>query len=98
MATEKVSTQTEKATQFRQHSHLPQVHRNRARLNVEHQCWINTLTDFYNDKLMGEKRKPQLTRKAVLVFEGTAKDEFKNKGASKEHMSKVFNNITRLLG
>ena len=62
----------------------------RVKHYVKHECWINTLTDFYKDTLMGEKRKQQMTRETVLNLIGTTEDEFKNVGASIEDMSKVF--------
>ena len=62
----------------------------RVKHYVKHECWINTLTDFYKDSLMGEKRKQQMTRETVLNLIGTTEDEFKNVGASIEDMSKVF--------
>ena len=62
----------------------------RVKHYVKHECWINTLTDFYKDSLMGEKRKQQMTRETVLNLIGTTEDEFKKVGASIEDMSKVF--------
>lgn len=38
----------------------------------ESQCWLNTITDYYKDTLMGEKRrgKNRLTRKSILHLIG----------------------------
>ena len=57
---------------------------------VKHECWINTLTDFYKDSLMGEKRRQQMTRETVLNLIGIPEDDFKIVGASIDDMSKVF--------
>ena len=62
----------------------------RVKHYVKHECWINTLTDFYKDTLMGERRKQPLTREAVLNLIGTTENDFKTVGASIEDMSKVF--------
>ena len=62
----------------------------RVKHYVKHECWINTLTDFYQNTLMGERRKQPLTREAVLNLIGTTENDFKTVGASIEDMSKVF--------
>ena len=58
----------------------------------ENQCWLNTITDYYKDTLMGEKRreKNRLTRKSMLTLIGKSEEEFKTSGASIQEMVKVF--------
>ena len=57
---------------------------------VKNECWINTLTDFYKDSLMGDKRKKQMTRNSVLELIGKTEEEFTTAGASIDDMQKVF--------
>ena len=58
----------------------------------ENQCWLNTITDYYKDTLMGEKRreKNRLTRKSMLNLLGKSEEDFKTSGASIKEMVKVF--------
>ena len=62
----------------------------RVKHYVKHECWINTLTDFYGSSLMSDKRKKQMTRENVLELLGTTEYEFKTVGASIKDMEKVF--------
>ena len=58
----------------------------------ENQCWLNTITDYYKDTLMGEKRreKNRLTRKIILNLIGKSEEDFQISGASIKEMVKVF--------
>ena len=58
----------------------------------ENQCWLNTITDYYKDTLMGEKRreKNRLTRQSMLTMIGKSEEDFKTSGASIKEMVKVF--------
>ena len=56
----------------------------------KHECWINTLTDFYSSSLMSDKKKKPMTRENVLELLGTTEYEFKTVGASIQDMEKVF--------
>ena len=58
----------------------------------ENQCWLNTITDYYKDTLMGEKRreKNSLTRKSMLTLICKSEEDFKTSGASIKEMVKVF--------
>ena len=58
----------------------------------ENQCWLNTITEYYKDTLMGEKRreKNRLTRQSMLTLIGKSEEDFKTSGASIKEMVKVF--------
>ena len=60
----------------------------------ENQCWLNTITDYFKDTLMGEKRKRReknrLTRKSILDLIGKSEEGFKTSGASIKEMVKAF--------
>ena len=57
-------------------------------INVKHykenECWFNTITDWYKDTPMGEKRreKNRLTKDSMLKLMNKTEDEFKTNGAS----------------
>ena len=59
---------------------------------VKNECWLNTLTDYYKDTLMGDKKreKNKLTRGAILKIINKTEEDFKTKGASITDMAKVF--------
>ena len=65
-------------------------------IKVEHYqdnvCWINTLTDYYKNTLMGDKKrkKNKLTRESILKLINKTKDDFTTNGASLDDMTKVF--------
>ena len=56
--------------------------------HVENQCWINSLSDFYQDTLMGYGKRNQLTREKIIEIIG--RSDFYSNGASIEEMDKVF--------
>ena len=59
---------------------------------VKNECWFNTLTDYYKDTLMGDKKreKNKLTKEAILKIINKTEEDFKTKGASITDMAKVF--------
>ena len=65
-------------------------------IKVEHYqdnvCWINTLTDYYKNTLMGDKKreKNKLTREGILKLINKTKDDFTTNGGSLDDMTKVF--------
>ena len=65
-------------------------------INVEHykenECWFNTITDWYKDTLMGEKRreKNRLTKESMLKLMNKTEEDFKTNGASIQDMVPVF--------
>ena len=65
-------------------------------INVKHykenECWFNTITDWYKDTLMGEKRreKNRLTKESMLKLMNKTEDDFKTNGASMQDMVPVF--------
>ena len=65
-------------------------------INVKHykenECWFNTITDWYKDTLMGEKRreKNRLTKESMLKLGNKTQDDFKTNGASMQDMVRVF--------
>ena len=65
-------------------------------INVKHykenECWFNTITDWYKDTLMGEKRreKNRLTNESMLKLMNKTEDDFKTNGASIQDMVPVF--------
>ena len=65
-------------------------------INVKHykenECWLNTITDWYKDTLMGEKRreKNRLTKESMLKLMNKTEDDFKTDGASIQDMVPVF--------
>ena len=64
----------------------------KAEHHVKNECWFNTLTDYYKDTLMGDKKreKNKLTKEAILKIIGKTEEDFKTKGASITDMTKVF--------
>ena len=56
--------------------------------HVENQCWINSLSDFYQDTLMDYGKRNQLTREKIIEIIG--RSDFYSNGASVEEMDKVF--------
>ena len=69
----------------------------------ENECWINALTDHYEETLMRQKRgslaKPALTRERVLEMLGMTEEGFVEKGASimqMEHIFKEYNIPARI--
>ena len=65
-------------------------------IKIEHYqdniCWINTLTDYYKNTLMDDKKreKNKLTRESILKLINKTEDDFKANGASLDDMTKVF--------
>ena len=74
----------------------PQYETFKEAIKVEHyvknECWFNTLTDCYQDTLMGDhkREKNKLTKEAILKIIHKTEDDFKTKGASITDMTKVF--------
>ena len=74
----------------------PQYETFKEAIKVEHyvknECWFNTLTDYYKDTLMGDKKreKNKLTRGAILKILNKKEEDFKTKGALITNMAKVF--------
>ena len=69
----------------------------------ENECWINALTDHYEETLMRQKRgslaKPALTRERVLEMLKMTEEEFVAEGASimqMEHIFKEYNIPARI--
>ena len=58
----------------------------------ENECWFNTITDWYKDTLMDEKRreKNRLTKENMLKLMNKTEDDFKTNGASIQDMVPVF--------
>ena len=56
--------------------------------HIENQCWINSLSDFYQDTLMDYGKRNQLTREKIIEIIG--RSDFYRNGASIEEMDKVF--------
>ena len=58
----------------------------------ENECWFNTITDWYKDTLMGEKRreKNRLTKESMLKLMNKTEEDFKTNGASIQDMVPVF--------
>ena len=65
-------------------------------INVKHykenECWFNTITDWYKDTLMGEKRreKNRLTKESMLKLMNKTEEDFKRNRASIQDMVPVF--------
>ena len=74
----------------------PQYETFKEAIKVEHyvknECWFNTLTDYYKDTLMGDKKreKNKLTNETILSIINKTEEDFKTKGASITDMAKVF--------
>ena len=74
----------------------PQYETFKEAIKVEHyvknECWFNTLTDYYKDTLMGDKKreKNKLTKETMLNIINKTEEDFKTKGASITDMAKVF--------
>ena len=74
----------------------PQYETFEEAIKVEHyvrnECWFNTLTDYYKDTLMGDKKreKSKLTKETILNIINKTEEDFKTKGASITDMAKVF--------
>ena len=78
-------------------THLdPQYETFKEAIKVEHyvknECWFNTLTDYYKDTLMGDKKRERnkLTKETILNIINKTEEDFKTKGASITDMAKVF--------
>ena len=58
----------------------------------ENECWFNTITAWYKDTLMGEKRreKNRLTKESMLKLMNKTEEDFKTNGASIQDMVPVF--------
>ncbi len=59
---------------------------------TKNECWLNTITDYYKDTLMGDhkREKNRLTREKILDMIGKTDEDFKTQGASIQDMLKVF--------
>ena len=74
----------------------PEYETLREAIKVEHYqdnvCWIHTLTDYYKNTLMGDKKreKNKLTRENILKLINKTEDDFTANGASLDDMTKVF--------
>ena len=62
----------------------------------ENECWFITITDWYKDTLMGEKRreKNRLTKESMLKLMNKTEEDFKTNGASIQDMVPVFENYS----
>ena len=49
---------------------------------VENQCWLNTLTDYYKDTLVNNKKKEPMLRGMILKLINKTEQEFTESGAS----------------
>ena len=58
----------------------------------ENECWFNTITDWYKDTLMGEKRreKNRLTKESMQKLMNKTEEDYKTNGASIQDMVPVF--------
>ena len=56
---------------------------------VDNQCWLNTLTDYYKDSLMNNKKKEPMSRGMILKLHKT-EQEFTESGALIDDMIPVF--------
>ena len=58
----------------------------------ENECWFNTITGWYKDTLMGEKRreKNRLTKESMLKLMNKTEEDFNANGASIQDMVPVF--------
>ena len=92
-------TDTSHVSMFHRHIQTPlnpeyETAREAVKLNhyQENQCWLNTITDYYKDTLMGEetREKNRLTRQSMLTLIGKSEEDFKTSGASIKEMVKVF--------
>eukprot|EP00438_Fugacium_kawagutii_P023181 Skav227407 [mRNA] locus=scaffold5580:24324:27602:- [translate_table: standard] len=57
---------------------------------IKNQCWINCLMDFYGDTLMSDKKRAKNKLTAERISEIIGRNNFTEKGASINEMSKVF--------
>ena len=57
---------------------------------VDNQCWLNTLTDYYKDTLMNNKKKEPMSRGMILKLINKTEQEFTESGASIDDMIPVF--------
>ena len=57
---------------------------------VDNQCWLNTLTDYYKDTLMNNKKKEPMSREMILKRINKTEQEFTESGASIDDMIPVF--------
>ena len=51
-------------------------------------CWVNALTDFYQDTIVNEKTRTRLTVERIV--ENLGRNDFYTKGASIQEMENVF--------
>ena len=60
--------------------------------HYEKMCWINTITGYYKDTLMGDHRreKNKLTKESILQLINKTGDDFTTYGASIRDMIPVF--------
>ena len=72
----------------------PEYEKLKEAIKVEHyqdnMCWINTLTDFYKNTLMDDKKreKNKLTRDGILKLIKKTEDDFDTTGASLDDMTR----------
>ena len=69
----------------------PEFETFKGAITVEHykenECWFNTITDWYMDTLMGEKRREkQIHKKSMLKLMNKTEDDVKTNGASTRDM------------
>ena len=66
---------------------------------VKNECWFNTLTNYYKDTLMGDKKreKNKRTKETILNITNKTEEDFKTKGASITDMAKVFEHFSQNL-
>ena len=53
---------------------------------VDNQCWLNTLTDYYKDTLMKNKKKEPMSRGMILKLINKTEQEFTESAASIDDM------------
>ena len=83
----------------------PELETFKAAIQVKHykenECWFNTITDWYKDTLMGEKRreKNRLTKESMPKIMNKTEGDFKMNGASMQDMvsdgiqARIFNSF-----
>ena len=55
---------------------------------IENMCWVNALTDFYQDTIVNEKTRTRLTVERIV--ENLGRNDFYTKGVSIQEMESVF--------
>ena len=74
----------------------PEFEAFREAIQIEHykeiECWFNTITDWYKDTPMGEKRREtnRLTKQSMLIRMNKTEEDFNTNGSSIQDMVPVF--------